>query len=786
MFTLSLIFAVLILVLSIKSIYFSIFSKEADERYFDADIVIQYDEYSPSRFINKRALEDQYDTIDMAVSFFNLQVLSTIDGNSHYLTLISTLPHEFERLIDIDIDLIGHEVILTESTAEQYQLDVGDTLSFSIFDQNFDYQITDIIPNQGLLGTDCFFVDKSVLLDDLFGLGSLSNFGNVIYVYSSDYTTVYSQLTTSLDYQDYAISMVQDTERIQGMVNEYTSMIVVAGILVIIALFLVLDSLFLIVLKTIFRQISVFDTLGDTKNLGYRVCFHQWGYYVIVSFLVSLVLAQVVIAFGGYFYGIHSFIGVNPWMAMIGLVAVILYIVVRNSSLMHRYSHQSAIVKIKKPQPVLRFSPKFLSLVFIVDIGLLLMIIGLQPFDPSINGLLIVFLSLYASLVMLVAVVRHLGLLQLKKTSIFKMVNITHMKTNEFIHDSMRILFLAFIVVTILFSVRSFLTHQINDLVEQFDVDILIMNLHQDDDQLIESLSHDDIDHLSMGCFYREVSIHMGDDSSLLRYMVSMNRTDYSYYFQYPLDDVPTTIESHQYPYVLLPKTYELVYKLDVGDIITIDLSPKLRNVSFVVGGFVNSEFDHFAYTNLAERSFEEIFEYNTIFIDSSNPDAAIPYLVEEVSSDMMVVINAKSLLNQQMTMADNVLALFTVMSMFIIASFLLVVFNNTSLKFDALKSDYAKLRVLGYDRRQLKKHLFLEWLLISLTIGFVGVIEILILSKYMRYLLLFFDYFKNLSATSFSIFLSLILISGCLFLSYMDYYRKIMKYPIANEIKTF
>jgi len=784
--TLSLIFSILILVLSIKSIYYSIFSKEAEAIYSNTDIVIHYDEYSPSRFINKREIIENYDDVQHALSFFNIQVLSTIHDQSAYLFLNSALPHELEILLDQDIELDGHEMIVTASLAKEYHLNVGDSISFLIFDYTFDYDIADIIDDQGVMSGNSFFVDKSILLEELFGLGSLTNFGNVIYLKTSKAESVYSQLIEDPVYQDYSIMLVQDPVRIQGMVDEYTSMVVVAGILIILSLFIVLDSLFLIVLKTIFQQISVFDTLGDQYRLGYQVCFHQWVYFVTVSYVISLILSQIVIAFGAYFYGITAFISVNPWMALIGLLIVIGYIFIRNLDLIHRYSHQSALIKIKKPHTVRRLTPLLSYFVFALTSGFLIIIIVIQPFNLALNGLLIVLLSIYVSLCILIGFIRLLAQFLPKTPSLFRYINITHLKNDPFIHQSMRVIFLAFMVVTILLSLRGFLLFQIDELVHRFDVDVLVFNLHQEDDSLLNRLSHEDIDHINMGCFYRDVTIQMDHQSSFLRYMVSMNRDDYLFYFQYPLDEVSPAIETHTHPYVLLPKTYEIVYQLQVGDIIAIDLSPKLRNVSFVVGGFVDSEFDHFAYTNLSERTHEEAFEYNTIFIDSDHPNAVIPYLVDELSSDMMVVTNSQSILNHQLEIAKNVMALFTVMTFFIILSFLLVVFNNTALKFDTLKSEYAKIRVLGYDRTQLLRHLALEWGLSSFFIGTVGLLEIMILSRFMRYILLFFDYYKNMSSTPIAILISFLMVSACLGVSYGFYFRKILNYPIVKEIKTF
>ena len=75
-FTLSLLFAIFIMMLGIRGIYKNLFIKEAESKYPEIDIVISYDEYSSSRLINKRTLTENYDDVTYALAFFNLQVLT--------------------------------------------------------------------------------------------------------------------------------------------------------------------------------------------------------------------------------------------------------------------------------------------------------------------------------------------------------------------------------------------------------------------------------------------------------------------------------------------------------------------------------------------------------------------------------------------------------------------------------------------------------------------------------------------------------------------------------------
>lgn len=780
--TLSLIFAIFILMMGIKDIYKTIFVGDAQNAYPNIDIVISYDEYSESRFINKRDLTDDYEDINYALSFFNIQVLTEKDDQVFYSQLLSSLPHEFEILIDKEISIRADEAIISKSLAEEKNLNVGDSFSFYVLDDLYEYKVTEIIEDYGLFSDRAFFVDKSVLMEKIYGVSYLNNFGNVVYINTENIETVYNKLRIDDNYQDYGIRLVVDENQINSLINEYISIISLAGILVLLSLIIVLNSLFLIVLKDIFQEVGVFDTLGDRKKMGYRVCFFQWLISIIISFLIGLILAHVVVYIGSRVYGVDEFILINPLIVLVSLLIIICFITIKNFYLMRKYYLRNSIEKIRDKRYVLakynRYLIILITLVFII-------IFIFKPFSIEYNSLIIVLSSIYLSLMAVILIAQKISKLLSNKKSLFSLFNAKHIEHNKNIHQSLSVIFVALIVIVVMLTVRFFIDNQIKEVKEANDFDIVMTNIHNYEDSLIDEIKEYDTTAVDPSFIHEKVLVQYGEtDSFLIKMVVSVNIDKFDTYFNYILDDVDQIFIDNTLPYILLPQSFEMVYGMKKGDTLKLDLSADLRDFEFVVAGFIRTEFDQFAYTNLVDKISELDLRYNSIMINSDNPETLFDDLIKDYGSKMYYMIDARATLDEQISISKDVLALFTVITVFVVLSFMFVVFNNTYLKFFSLKNDYSKVKVLGTANKFIYKNLFKELSILMISLVLVGIIEIIILSGYLRFLLLFFDYYKNVTLNYFALLLGYSIVFFSLFLSYVYYYSFVAKINISEEIR--
>lgn len=780
--TLSLIFAIFILMMGIKDIYKTIFIGDAQNAYPNIDIVISYDEYSESRFINKRDLTDDYEDINYALSFFNIQVLTEKDDQVFYSQLLSSLPHEFEILIDKEISIRADEAIISKSLAEEKNLNVGDSFSFYVLDDLYEYKVTEIIEDYGLFSGRAFFVDKSVLMEKIYGVSYLNNFGNAVYINTENIETVYNKLRIDDNYQDYGIRLVVDENQINSLINEYISIISLAGILVLLSLIIVLNSLFLIVLKDIFQEVGVFDTLGDRKKMGYRVCFFQWLISIIISFLIGLILAHVVVYIGSRVYGVDEFILINPLIVLVSLLIIICFITIKNFYLMRKYYLRNSIEKIRDKRYVLaKYNRYLIILITVVFITIFIF----KPFSIEYNSLIIVLSSIYLSLMAVILIAQKISNLLSNKKSLFSLFNAKHIEHNKNIHQSLSVIFVALIVIVVMLTVRFFIDNQIKEVKEANDFDIVMTNIHNYEDSLIDEIKEYDTTEVDPSFIHEKVLVQYGEtDSFLIKMVVSVNIDKFDTYFNYILDDVDQIFIDNTLPYILLPQSFEMVYGMKKGDTLKLDLSADLRDFEFVVAGFIRTEFDQFAYTNLVDKISELDLRYNSIMINSDNPEALFDDLIKDYGSKMYYMIDARATLDEQISISKNVLALFTVITVFVVLSFMFVVFNNTYLKFFSLKNDYSKVKVLGTANKFIYKNLFKELSILMISLVLVGIIEIFILSGYLRFLLLFFDYYKNMTLNYFALLLGYSIVFFSLFLSYVYYYSFVTKINISEEIR--
>ncbi|MDT8336329.1 MAG: hypothetical protein RQ856_00725 [Candidatus Izemoplasmatales bacterium] len=782
--TLSLIFAVFIMMLGIRGIYKSVFTREAQSNYPGIDIVISYDEYSPARFINKRDLKDTYEDIVYALAFFNLQVLTESTGSMYYTNMISSLPHEFELLADEDINLGLGESIITESYASEHNLEVGDNFSFYVLNVKYEYKITSIIEDQGVFSGNTFYIDKTEILAKIYDIDLFDNFGNIVYLKTDNTDGVYKELKEDSNYLNYNIKMVVDDNKIDDIVTEYTSMISVAGLIVIISLAIVLNSLFVIVLRDIYLEIGVFETLGDSERLGYKVCSLQWSLYILTSFIIGIIISHLVVNIGASFYGVNSFIGINPLIILGSLLIISTIILIKNLSLLKNHYSKNTIQKIRDKRYVLA---KYNLILVLLGSIVLASLIILEPFSIKYNSLFIVILSMYIGMNLVVVVLKLLSRLFGRRKSIFSLFNCKHMDNNKNIHQSLTVIFLALIVVAIMLSVRLFISQEIENVRNDNKFDILMINIYDYEPDLLDEILTYDVQSANPAIVYKDIMLEIDESEEILiKTLVSIDYNDFGNYFDYQLEDVDSVYLEHELPYIMLPKSYGLVYGFSKGDIVTLDLTSDLRDKDFVIAGFIDTAFDQFIYTNLYERLDFYDTKYNSVIINSNNTEIVIGQMINGFSSKMYYLIDGQKQLEEQLDIAANVLALFTVITIFVILSFIFVVFNNTILKFYSLKNDYAKIKVIGTSNNNDIVNLLKELLILITVLFIVGLAEIVVLSSYLRYVMLFFDYYKDLYASFESISISYSLIIFSLTVSYGYYYWKIKNISISEEIRMY
>lgn len=783
--TLSLIFCLSIMLLGLKPAATRIYELEFVEKYEDIDIVISYDEYSSSRLINRRSLLENYSTdIEYALSFFNLSVLVNQE-TPVYFNMLSGLPHDFERLVDEDVFLLENQVIITRSLADKYGLDIGSSFNFSIFTTEFDYTVGDIFEDRNQFSGDAFYIDKSIIMESLYGF-SLDNLGNVVYidcVNENSISDLHSRLTVDSEYDDYNIAKTIDWDYIDTRANDLVSMFLAVGLIIILAIFLVLDSLIPNVSKDIPKQLGVVRTLGGTKSFVWHVYLYQWIIYIVVSFVIGSILSVFVYNMALDVYGTDGFIPYDWNVGLIALFVLSFFIVIRARISYHQENIKSSVELSNHPR-YKKYNTKVFRMMIIGVILLVECIFRVLPI--KYHALVIVLTSVYLTFNMLSFVLILLSKqINKRKKSIFSLFQTKYLQTNKALHQSLRVLVVSLLALVMVYSFRVFMDDQIDDIRNLMSYDLALTNITNYDDNLLNDLEAYDVSSLKEASLYNHTTVMVGDSVEFSRYMVSI---DYEYiddYFDTEIVDFKNSYKDNSVAYAILPQNYKLIYHLEVGDIVKLGINYELEEIPVYVAGFVNNNIENLVYTNITEvEEYKDIAKHNTVFINSDNTEDLYLDLINDYSGRMYYLINPNYYFENMLSSSESLIDFFAVFTMFIIFCFVIVIFNNTVLVFNSLKTDLAKIKSLGANRLDFRVSVFKEYLLIIVLLILFGFLESLILSENLRYLVLFTHYYKDITATGLTILYGCLSVALVELLSYLYYFSRINRIEIIKEIK--
>lgn len=789
--TLSLVFCLTIMLFSMRSTFSRVYELQALNQYNDTDIVMTYDEYSRARLINKRLVSEDYgDYFNYVLSFFNINVLVESDQDTFYAQMISSLPHEFEIIVDQDVLITSNSIIISESLSNKYHLHIGDSIRFTILDSEFVYNIGDIFPDTGIFSGSCFYIDKEQIMSDIYGISSLSNLGNTLYLNvkdSYDIDSTIQLLKADDNYSDYHIFPTVDWTFISNKAMDLSSMLLALGLIVLLAMVMVLDSLFPIVLKDIRQQQAVVKTLGGENRFIWHVTLMQWFIYCFISFVIGVVLSFAVINYGAHVYGLSGYIGIHIIPILASLAAILLFIGVR-AYISYNKENKRTIANQGTDKRFEQYTPKYPYV--IVSAILLLIEIQFAFFGLAMHALIIVLLSVYLTLniasILLVLLSRLFS--KVSKNSIFKIFQLKYLATNKHLHQSLRVLFISLISIVLIFSVRNFMFNEIDNFYETMKFDLALTNIYDYDTDLHDEISHYNTEDYNEAIFYLDVYIHFSEkESQPIKYFVSMDYDSLNNYFNIQANNIDNTYMTNEVPYVILPKNYELVYSLEKGDIVNLDLNYSLENIEFVVAGFFDTNFDNIIFSNLYTiDQYADVAKPNTIFMNSDDPDTLFQDLISDYGSNMYFVLNPDVYFEDLVSGISNITNYFTVFTSYMILCFVIVVFNNTLLVFYAVKSDIARLKVIGADNKMLINSLAKEFIIILAIIVSLGIIEINILSNYLKYIVLLTNFYKDISSTPTTVLYGMVVTTSVLLLSYVYYFMKIRSVHIVEEMKFY
>lgn len=198
---------------------------------------------------------------------------------------------------------------------------------------------------------------------------------------------------------------------------------------------------------------------------------------------------------------------------------------------------------------------------------------------------------------------------------------------------------------------------------------------------------------------------------------------------------------------------------------------------------FFDVSYPNIIYTNLSEvDEYASLFPVNTVIVNSDRD--LLADLATTYGEEMYYIVPIDDLINYYGSMYQTAADLALAMVGVVIASFMIVIINNTLLVFQTIKGDYAKLRVMGAGFKNLFGSLAKE-VLISLAVIMIFFIpSIMVFTKALPKLMLFFNYHREIIPKIGTIILGIALVTIAFSASYLIYAHKVKRLDLIAEIK--
>jgi ABC-type antimicrobial peptide transport system permease subunit len=277
-------------------------------------------------------------------------------------------------------------------------------------------------------------------------------------------------------------------------------------------------------------------------------------------------------------------------------------------------------------------------------------------------------------------------------------------------------------------------------------------------------------------------------DRRSIGYVASLPFEKISTYFGFDFQGtVAEKFSSTEIAYIVLPLPTAKIYGVEIGDEIRLELSRENPEETFVVAGYIDSNYMGFAFTNMYNLARYDSMElYNTLLINDGQDQTIKRGLMKTYNSAMYFLIDTDEMLAKTAEQAFDLTNYLTIVSLAVAFAFIFVIINNSLLVFYSRRSDYAKLKVLGVSTKELMKEIIQEVvfsIIVVFTISF-GCSFLLIpnLGPFMLY----FKYFRTIE-TGVLPLLSRVGIGSLAFVfSYSFYFFKIRSMNVIQEIKKY
>jgi len=792
-FTMTIVVALAVAGFTIDDSFRQIFTYEQTERYLDVDLVMTYDANSTTRIMNKRTIAQNHaDLFRFYASFFNFYAVIETGSETVYANVMASSVAEMERVIKTDLpSLSAGEAVIPKTFADALGLKAGETFALYVGGIARSFTVVMVADDVGLLSGDTIFLEKTALLDLVYGASNLGNLGNTIYFDLAPGVTVAdatAALTAEPEYASFLFTEIVDRVAIARMATFNSSIFFGIGLMAIVALVLVLRSVFPILFRDVSAQLGVIRTLGGSDRFAFRVWL--WEFAIILAAAVPLGLLLTAIAFNiaGPIVGVEGAILLDPLLASAAVGAVVLILFAELAVRFVRLKARAAVSLSVDHRTEAAPAP---FVVFGVAV-LLFAINRLAGTWSSSWGRLaetaFVLAAAFSGSGLLLRLIAALARRR-RDPSVFGLFTIRHLSSDRVAHNAIKVAAMAVVTIAVTLMLNNFIAVATDEFDGQVKADYILTNIFDYEaslrDEIVAGYAPASVAEASL---YTKVLLSTAAGEKRLRYVFSLDFAELPDYFDFTFDpSVGDKFADTTRTYILLPFSLGRIYDLQEGDEVTLEIGSDLPEATFTVAGFIDTYFDSIAITNLVNvAAYADVAPVNALLMNAPDDGATATAIVKAYSSRMYYLIDVDETIAKNVKLFLAVANYLTIIGWAVVFCFMIVILNNAVLVFDVMKADYARLMTIGVGTRGLYRLFAAEAAIMTAATVTVASVILVLFFPAMPELMLLFDNYKIIpfdpAVAAFSVGAGILVF----LLGYGSYFVKVKRLRIVDEIKRY
>lgn len=803
-------FVTVLLGASTKMFLTSYYYGELENKYRDIDFSMGITLNSNLRFFSIRPLTDATEldsVIDDYAPFFEMDTLVEINGTKQYVKTMASTLDNFTKVSNpihyTNPTLDNDEVIITQSLADTYQLNNGDFITLYLGDLTRDYFVVDIVEDGGLFLDEAIYLNKDGSLSFFLtalnpSLASLSpvflaNFYNQVYFEVKDGVTDIEAMTfvsSITQFSNLNFQLAIDHQAVDQQIRRNVSFFNLIVIIVFLVILLVMQTTFMLYFEEKKKGFAIIDLLGGSHLFSYGVVLLEILIFFTISLVASVFITNAVIQNGLRFVGSPANYKLDfPTIFWCALATLLVYIVTSvyyfinfNKESSIRQTVSQSIEKQMRWIPILTILVISLGIYFLAELNLVFDWIG---YNRAVIQSVAAFGVLFSTAFLLIFLFSRFQKIQ--KIPMIFTLQLKILLAKKSFYQYISVLLVCFVSIFLLILANDHMDKRMSSYENEYKVDFVLTNFISRYDETYAQISLlDSVEDVAKVGYLQ--NIEFVNFQQNLDSIISMDSQMLNTYFNFEFSETSIEkLDSSESIIIILPERFRLLYDMNVGDQVYLNLSPTHSLATFEIGGFYQKEIGDMAFTNLHLFPIYDDISQNTLFVNASTDKTALQNeLINLYSKNMVYVLDFQTIVDARLNQMRTATDYLTIILSAIIGCFVLSIFNHSILLLGQMKDSYARLYVLGFSKQKMMFLLIKESVVMFVILSIASIVSFILLSKQLSPLVLLSGEYEVIRFAIKPLLIGILLILFVFILTKFVYLWGVSKINPSNVVKTY